>query len=245
MRTSRLYLKNSLVVGQTLELSKPQSHYLNNVLRLKPDDSLVLFNGDGCEYSATIKAFDKHRVIICINAASEVSVESPLCIKLGQGISRGERMDWVLQKSVELGVNEITPLFNQRSNVKIPEDRREKRLKHWQGVVSSACEQCGRNVVPVLNEPGQVFDWLQQVDAELKLVLHHRAALKFSQLNTTNTKAKSVALFIGSEGGLTEEEIAMAEQCGFQSVQLGRRVLRTETAALAAISSLQTLFGDL
>jgi 16S rRNA (uracil1498-N3)-methyltransferase len=241
MRSSRIFLNDSLAKGQMVELDKPQTHYLTSVLRLKSGDPLTLFNGKGGEYSATIKTLDKRHAIVELLEFSDINVESPVSIALGQGVARGERMDWILQKSVELGVGHITPLFTQRTNVKIPADRRASRLKHWQGVITSACEQSGRNSVPTIAAPKSILDWLQTVDAELKLVLHHRASISLSNLSG---KPKSIALFVGPEGGLTEEEIAMAEQCGFQSVKLGPRVLRTETASLTAIAALQMVFGD-
>lgn len=241
MRTSRIYFKGSLARNSTVELGKSQTHYLSNVLRLKPGDALTLFNGEGGEYSAVIKLLERRRAILSVDHFVDANVESPLRIDLGQGVARGERMDWVLQKSVELGVSEITPIFTQRSSVKIPEDRRESRLKHWQGVVTSACEQSGRNEVPIVHEPSGAVDWLQQVDAELKLVLHHRSTLMLSDVKQD---VKRVALFVGPEGGLTEEEISIAERSGFQSIKLGPRVLRTETAALTAIAALQVLLGD-
>ena len=241
MRSSRIYVKASLESGNTLELSKSQSHYVTNVLRLKPGDQLSVFNGDGGEYASTIKTLDKRHAIIQLDQFIKTDIESPLRIHLGQGIARGERMDWILQKSVELGVADMTPLSTQRSNVKIPNDRRESRLQHWQAVVSSACEQTGRNTVPAVHDIKTTLAWLQHTDAELKLVLHHRAE---QAISTLQAKPASVALFIGPEGGLTKEEIAIAKQCGFQSIQMGLRVLRTETASLTAIAALQTLFGD-
>lgn len=241
MRSSRVYIKEHLKLGGTVELTKSQSHYVTNVLRLKPGDQLSVFNGDGGEYASTIKTLDKRHVILQLDEFSKTDIESPLRIHLGQGIARGERMDWILQKSVELGVADVTPLLTQRSNVKIPSDRRESRVQHWQAVMTSACEQSGRNTVPVVHDIETTMAWLQRTEAELKLVLHHRAEQTISALQA---KPTSIALFIGPEGGLTEEEIAMANQCGFQSIKMGPRVLRTETASLTAIAALQTLFGD-
>ncbi|TVP93679.1 MAG: 16S rRNA (uracil(1498)-N(3))-methyltransferase, partial [Pseudomonadaceae bacterium] len=166
--------------------------------------------------------------------------ESPLQVHLGQAMSRGERMDWAIQKAVELGVNAITPLFTERCEVKLQGERADKRQAHWQQVAISACEQCGRSQVPVVHPPQALADWLAQLDCELKLVLHHRTEQPLASLQ----KPASLGLLIGPEGGLSSEEIQRTEASGFQAVRLGPRVLRTETAPIVALSLAQQLWGD-
>jgi 16S rRNA (uracil1498-N3)-methyltransferase len=241
MRVSRIYQSSPLDVGMTVILDKHKSHYISHVLRLKTNDELIVFNGRGGEYSASIKAIEKHQVIVKVGDYSDVDLESPLHIHLAQGISRGERMDFALQKAVELGVKEITPLVTQRCNVKLSKEREENRMAHWRGIIESACEQSGRNKIPLLHEPTELRVWIMQQSDDLKLVLNHRAAKKLADVDG---QINQIRLLIGPEGGLNAEEIAQAEQFNFCSVQLGSRVLRTETAALAAICCLQMRWGD-
>jgi 16S rRNA (uracil1498-N3)-methyltransferase len=165
--------------------------------------------------------------------------ESPLQVHLGQGLSRGERMDWAIQKATELGVAQITPIVSERCEVRLKDERVDKRLAHWQQVASSACEQCGRSTLPIIHPPMLLADWLQQVQADLKLVLHPVAEPMLS-----HAKPSSLAFLIGPEGGLSEAEVTQATGHGFQAARLGPRVLRTETAAVVALTVAQQLWGD-
>ncbi len=167
--------------------------------------------------------------------------ESPLAIHLGVAISRGERMDWVVQKATELGVVAISPLYTARSGVKLAGERVDKKVRHWRNVAISACEQCGRNRIPEINHPGNVMSWLADTEASLRLVLHHRAVVTQTQL----AAPESLALLVGPEGGLDAAEIAAAETAGYTSLSLGPRVLRTETAPLAALAIVQSRWGDM
>ncbi len=202
---------------------------------------LILFNGEGGEYSAIITVAGKKVVQVEVREFSKDDRQSPLKIHLGIGISRGERFDYVLQKATELGVSHITPLFTERTEVKLTGSRLEKKWQHWQQVTISSCEQCQRNLLPQLHHAQTLEQWLPQVDEASRFVLHHR-----SEMNLSDTQApRSVALAIGPEGGLSDREIIECENHEFQALTLGPRVFRTETAPLAAISIMQYLWGDL
>ncbi|HET8711910.1 MAG TPA: 16S rRNA (uracil(1498)-N(3))-methyltransferase, partial [Spongiibacteraceae bacterium] len=210
--------------------------------RMQCGESLKLFNGDGCEYEATIAGVDKKSVQVTIAAASAIERESPLTIHLGIAISKGERMDWVIQKATELGVTHITPLLTERVEVRLQGEREEKKLQHWRSIAISACEQCARNRLPGIDTPIALATWLDSIAADAKFVLHHRSAVA---LDSRADKPRSVALLIGPEGGLSETEIASAEKKGFAPLRLGPRIMRTETAPVAALSIFQFLWGDL
>ncbi|MDH5300555.1 MAG: 16S rRNA (uracil(1498)-N(3))-methyltransferase [Gammaproteobacteria bacterium] len=241
MRVPRIFVDESLAVGQQLPLPDQAARHVNQVLRLSIGNLLKIFNGKGGEYTATIVDVQKRQVIVRLDSFAKLDKESPLHVHLGQAISRGERMDIALQKSVELGVTAITPLFTERCNVKLPPDRLEKRIEHWQGVIEAACEQCGREIVPALHAPMDLEPWLLQARG-VGLVLNPLAAQSIStaELDTT----QPIHLLIGPEGGLSDTEIEGAVAKGFIGVRLGPRILRTETAALAVISILQVRYGD-
>jgi 16S rRNA (uracil1498-N3)-methyltransferase len=203
---------------------------------------VVLFNGQGGEYRGQLIEARKGFAAVKINAFESIDRESPLPIHLAIGISRGERMDWIVQKATELGVKEITPLFTQRCEVKLTGDRLAKKIHHWQQVAISACEQCQRTKLPIINPASPLPQWLPNCAEDLKLVMHHRADIGLQNLRQ---KKRSVCLLIGPEGGLSDQEIEGATHRGFQALAMGPRVLRTETAPVAAISILQALWGDL
>lgn len=204
---------------------------------------LILFDGSNHIFEATIETVGKKQIDVSIQQQQLDDRESPLPIHLGQVISRGDRMEFTIQKSVELGVTTITPLWSERCGVKLDEERQDKKLQQWQKIAIAACEQCGRNVVPEIRPIMKLTDWCKEQDGMLKLNLHPRASYTLKSLPAL--PAEGVRLLIGSEGGLSAEEIAMTEQQGFTEVLLGKRVLRTETASLAVITALQTLYGDL
>lgn len=242
MRNPRIYIDVPLNVGTTIELSDDAFGHIVRVLRLPEGASITLFNGDGNDYQGELTQVSKKQAAAKILDATAVSNESPLAIHLGQGISRGDRMDFTLQKSVELGVSAITPLFTERCGVKLNGDRLAKKIDQWQKIVISACEQSGRSTVPVVNEPMQIDDWLNQETSALKINLHPKAQHSIMTLPMENTR---VRLLIGPEGGLSDAEITRANNAEFVDVLLGPRILRTETAALTAITALQCRFGDL
>lgn len=242
MRISRFYTPLPLQVDDEIELDPQLSHYINNVLRLKPSDPLVLFNGDGNEYSADVLSVSKKQVIAIVNSQLAMRSESPLKIHLAQGVSKGDRMDFALQKSVELGVSEITPVITERCAVKLSSERWQKKHEQWLKIIISACEQSGRNVLPTLHQPIALNKWLGQSTEQQKVMLTPGSQQYMSSLQRP---VQGFRLLIGPEGGLSEQEVYTCEQTGFESVNLGPRILRTETAALASISILQALFGDL
>jgi 16S rRNA (uracil1498-N3)-methyltransferase len=241
MRIPRIYTSQSLSSGQTLELEENPSRHIAKVLRMEAGRELVLFNGEGGEYNATLTEVGKKRVSVTLGEFNNIDRASPLKIELAIGVSRGERFEWVLQKATELGVTSITPLFTERTEVKLTGPRLEKKLGHWQQILVSACEQCQLNHVPTLNAPQPFSQWLPSAEADLKLVLHHRSDKKLAD----QEQPQSACLLIGPEGGLSSDEIQQAEQQGFDALTLGPRVFRTETAPIAAISLLQYLWGDL
>lgn len=242
MRISRIYYPFELSTDSSVTLTDDAAHHVANVLRAKAGQALVLFNGDGNEYSAEFTEVAKRKVVARIDSKISISIESPLNIHLGQGISRGDRMEWVIQKSVELGVTDITPLITERCGVKLSQERWSKKHEQWQKLAIAACEQCGRNILPVLHSPSLFTDWINMSTSQVRLTLHPRAERAFRHITIPPTGAR---LLIGPEGGFSSQEIYQTEQNGFQTVQLGPRVLRTETAAITAISALQAIHGDL
>lgn len=243
MRISRFFINSPLCINQHLELPPDLINYIVNVLRLKSGTEIVLFNGKGGEYTAILDEVKKRSVLVHINHFIEKNIESPLKIHLFQGISRSERMDYSIQKAVELGVQTITPVFTKRSNVKHSDTKRlEKKQQHWQRVALSACEQSGRTAVVTINQAVSVAQ-LGDSTADLQLLLAPDANTALSDL--VNIKPLSINIFIGSEGGLNNDEIQSAIVQKYQKVKLGPRILRTETAGMTSISILQYLWGDL
>jgi len=241
MRIPRIYTEQALITGELIQLEEAASHHLIKVLRMQAGRELILFNGAGGEFTAVIQEVSKKYVAVLIAEHSADNRESPLQLELAIGISRGERFEWVLQKATELGITKITPLITERTEVKTGGDRQEKMQDRWQQIIISACEQCQRNLLPELAAPVQLNDWLATVNSDFRFVLHHRD----SKSLPTDQKPQSVSLLIGPEGGLSENEIAQAQAKNFNALTLGPRVLRTETAPIAAISLVQYLWGDL
>lgn len=238
MRLSRFYIAAPLSLGQHA-LPEEQAHYIGRVLRHGVGDAVQLFDGSGQEYLGQLIEVGKKSVRVELTEQLPGQPDSPLRVHLGQGLSRGERMDWAIQKATELGVAEITPIVSERCEVRLKDERADKRLAHWQQVAISACEQCGRSTVPLINPPLLLADWLAQVEADLKLVLHPVAEPLVS-----HAKPASLAFLIGPEGGLNDNEVSQAVAADFQAARLGPRVLRTETAAAVALSVAQQLWGD-
>lgn len=241
MRIPRVYIPQDLVTGASIGLQDNAANHLVRVLRLQTGKDIIVFNGKGGEYQALIETVTKKSVSIRIGEFNDVSRESGIEVHLLQGISRGERMDFTLQKAVELGVTTITPVVTERTVVKLDQARSEKRLQHWQGIIISACEQCGRNTVPDIHTISDFNTCLQRDIKGAGLLLDPTADISLTQLQGSPT----VTLLIGPEGGLAEHERMAAYDKGFSGVRLGPRILRTETAALTALSALQTLWGDL
>ena len=244
MRIPRIFTDQPLSSGANIALKGSAARHLSSALRMSVGQEITLFNGLGGEFSATLTTTAKSQVDVSIGDCREIDRESPLKLHLAIAVSRGERMDWIVQKATELGVTEITPLFSERTEVKLNGERLEKKLRHWQQVSISACEQCQRNIVPIINNALTLDQWLSQAaeDSEqLRLVLHHRSDKTLAQ----HQIPKSVCLLVGPEGGLSDNEISRAMDKGFAALTLGPRVMRTETAPLAAISIMQSLWGDM
>jgi 16S rRNA (uracil1498-N3)-methyltransferase len=252
MSNPRIYQNQPLVIGETITLTDDAFGHTVRVLRLKDGDVLTLFNGELFndslgEYQAELTNVSKKQAQVVIKSFAEKNNESPLNIHLGQGISRGDRMDFTLQKSVELGINTITPLFTERCGVKLTGERLQKKVDQWQKIVIGACEQSGRCTVPTVKPAIYLDDWLAEQSSSLKLNLHPKAQYSIMNLPEDNQADANqrVRLLIGPEGGLNDNEIKKANEASFIDVLLGPRVLRTETAALTAITALQCRFGDI
>jgi len=242
MATPRFYCPSKLGPGAQLELPANAAHHAQRVLRLKAGDKVRLFNGDGHDYICELTRVTKDAVAARVTTQSLVENESTLDIMLAQSISAGDRMDFTLQKAVELGVARIQPLAAERSVVKLSGDRTEKRIQHWQHVVIAACEQSGRAHVPEVLPPLPLLHWLSALpNFTCKLLLDPRADQRLKDLPAP---AGATCLLIGCEGGFTEAELIASHASGFRGIKLGPRVLRTETAALATLASMQTLWGD-
>ncbi|MEZ5523769.1 MAG: 16S rRNA (uracil(1498)-N(3))-methyltransferase [Pseudomonadales bacterium] len=240
MRIPRIYIDHPLTENLDVELPRESSHYLSRVLRLPVAASLRVFNGQGGEYLAQITQVSKNTVTLKVGKFNPEDNSSPLHIHLGIALSKGERMDFVVQKATELGVAEVSLLTSERTEVKLKGDRQEKRIAHWQKVAVNACEQCGCNRVPAIHAPTSLYDWVGGRQEPVKLIMQPGTSQAFSQ-----QRPGSVALLIGPEGGFSEHEVAAANQAGFDSITLGPRILRTETAPLVAISLLQHHWGDM
>lgn len=239
MRLSRFFISTPLSLGQH-ELPEAQAHYIARVLRHTVGDAVQLFDGSGPEYLGQLIEVGKKTVRVELTAQLPGHAESPLRVHLGQGLSRGERMDWAIQKATELGVAQITPIISERCEVRLKDERADKLLTRWQQVAISACEQCGRSTLPIIHPPMLLADWLQRVQADLKLVLHPVA-----EPLASHAKPQTLAFLIGPEGGLNDAEVAQAVRQNFHAARLGPRVLRTETAAAVALSLAQHLWGDM
>lgn len=243
MRIPRIYHPESLENQTQCRLSDDAANHVGRVLRMNEGEQIELFDGSNHIYPARITEAGKKIVKAEILGREFVDKESNLKIHLGQVISRGDRMEFTIQKSVELGVKTITPLWSERCGVKLNDERQDKKLQQWQKIAIAACEQCGRNEIPEIRPMMKLTDWCKEQDNMLKLNLHPRAKYTIRQL--PHIPPEGVRLLIGSEGGLSAEEIQMTEKEGFTEVLLGKRVLRTETASLAAITALQVCFGDI
>lgn len=242
MRIPRIYLPTELSPGKIIELSEYAFQHAIKVLRLKQESALVLFDGKGNEYNAKIEVINKKNAFVQIGNKTLNNTESHLSIHLGLGISKGERMDYAIQKAVELGVTEITPLFTNHCVVNLDEKRSQKRTEHWRGVVTSACEQCGRSLLPALHDAMQLTTWAENQNT-LCLVLDPQATVSLKSFNPENNK---INILIGPEGGLSADEITeLTAKNNFHSIRFGPRILRTETAAVSAITAIQMLWGDL
>lgn len=243
--TPRIHLPGPLAAGAQRALEREQAHYLCRVLRLASGDTLEVVNGEGARHTAELLNADPRHAALRIGTALPSGAESPLRITLGQCLSAGEKMDWTIEKAVELGVAAVIPLTSGRSVVRLDAERARKRGEHWRRIVTAACLQCGRDHFPPVADAIALRDWVEAPATALRLVLVPGAPRRLRELALPGEQPMAIDLLIGPESGLSEEEVALATARGFLAVSLGPRVLRTETAGLAAIAALQARFGDL
>jgi 16S rRNA (uracil1498-N3)-methyltransferase len=241
LRTTRIYLNSSITTGETLALPANASNHLVRVLRCRKNSAVTIFNGEGGEYSATLLDENPRSASVIINSFSDNNRESPLSISLIQGLSRSEHMDTTIQKATELGVTEIIPVVCERSTY-IKKDRTSKKHERWNQIAISACEQSGRNLLPTLFEVTELETAINEATASTKLVLDPNALQSVKNIELNDA---SICILSGPEGGLSEQEINTSSDAGYNRVNFGPRILRTETAGPAIITALQTLWGDM
>jgi 16S rRNA (uracil1498-N3)-methyltransferase len=244
MRLTRVHVEAPLAVGMRIEVEGSAANHIARVLRLRAGDSLTVFNGAGAEFAASIEALHRDSVVVEVGEERRVNRESALSLTLAQGISRGERMDWILQKATELGCSRIVPLFTERSVVRLDARQSDRKRQHWRGIAIAACEQCGRNTIPEIAPPTDVFEFLSGAAGAgaTRLLLSPTAEVSIDRVAASSG---GLIVLIGPEGGLTDTEQECALRLGFAAVRMGPRVLRTETAAIAALTIIQHRFGDL
>ena len=240
MRVTRTYIDLPLDVGAVVTLPEDVVAHLGRVLRLQPGDACVLFNGDGFDYAAELVSMAKRSATARVVSSERVERESPLRVTLVQSIARGEKMDWILQKSTELGVTSFVPVYSQRSEVKLDGVRAVKRVEHWREVIISACEQSGRAVVPAIAMPVELKS--VALDANERIFLQPQASRALRNLPLDG--GGDVIIAVGPEGGWSEKDREVLDGLGFNGVRIGPRILRTETAGIATVAALQCLFGD-
>lgn len=240
MRTIRACLTEASQANQKIELPPAVFQHLIKVLRLGNGHPLEIFNGKGQRFAAELSEVSKRSATCTIQREIAATPESPIQTHMGLVMSKGDRFDYALQKATELGVTQITPLTAERCDLKLNAERAEKKMQHWRGVITSACEQCYRDLVPELAPIQSLTEWVSQQNSEVKLVLHTSA----EQPDWPDQTPKNISFLIGPEGGLTEHEVDSAHQSSFQSWQLGPRILRTETAPVVILSLLQQRWGD-
>lgn len=245
MPIPRIYSETKLSPNSAIELSESSRRHVVQVLRLKRGDPIILFDGNGGEFPATIDLVEKRSVTALVTERDDPQRESPIAIHLFQGISKGERMDYAIQKAVESGVTEITPVFCERSVVKLDQKRLNKKTEHWRKVVISACEQSGRNIIPPVHTPVTLQKMLSDHSSKYGFILDPESGQKLSEATPPQLPTESIGIIVGPEGGLTDQEIISSQERGFHGVTMGPRILRTETASVVAITIIQTLWGDL
>lgn len=238
----RFYISASLELGQQISLPTALAHHIQ-VLRLQVGDLITLFHGDGGEYSASICAIEKKHVLVEVKTFSAIDVELPYALTLAQALPESSKMDWIIEKAVELGIAAIQPLAAQRSVQKLTQERAEKRHAHWQAIIVAASEQCGRNRLARLAPLANIQAWISQVDLHRRVLLSPRAETSLTDW-ARHHPPQALCLMIGPEGGFSEAEENLAMMHGALAFSLGPRVLRTETAGIAAIASLQAIWGN-
>ncbi len=248
MRLTRVHIDELLAPQARVLLRGATANHMRRVLRLGPGDELTVFDGRGGEYDARIDDLRKDAVLVAVGAHRPVERESPLAVTLAQGVSRGERMDLVVQKATELGVRRIVPILTERAVVRLDPKQADSRLRHWRAIAIAACEQCGRNTLPEIAAPATLASFLPSIEADsMRVILSPAGRWRVRDLKAADIDASGAALtvLIGPEGGLTESEQRSAAGAGFRALSLGPRVLRTETAAIAALATIQQHLGDM
>jgi 16S rRNA (uracil1498-N3)-methyltransferase len=240
MSGPRIYSAAALSSGLRTELDDQAFAHLIRVLRMNDGDPVRLFNGDGHEYAGQLCDVQKKSASVLVGDILRSEADTPLKLQLGQVVSKGDRMDFTIQKATELGISDITPLWSERCEVRLKGERLDKKMEHWQKVAISACEQSGRNRIPAIHQPQYFADWAKNNNADVRLLLHPHRQKPLRDY----PQPASVALLVGPEGGFSEQEVEMAMSSGFAGLTLGPRILRTETAALAALSVFQFQWGD-
>jgi len=242
MRTPRIYQNQPLLEGQTVDLDEAGSRHIGKVLRMTAGESLIVFNGLGGEYHGEIVEVTNKTVRMSLDFFSDADRTAPIKIHLGQVMGKGDRMDYALQKAVELGVTDITPLTSQHCEVRLKGQRLDKKMEQWRHLLISACEQSGLNIVPTLHPPLPVTHWAETIDSDKKWILHTE---ELPQNPFQGEAPQSVCFAVGPEGGFAEEEVEQVQAMGFDCVTLGPRVWRTETAPVVMLSLIQFHWGDL
>lgn len=238
----RIYMKEELNIDQSYCLSKDNIHYIKNVLRMKIQDTIEIFNGTNYIFFGKIIFFSVKIIKIKIFKNKIKNTESPINIHLGQIISKNDKIDFIIEKSIEMGVNTITPLFSEYCNIQKKFFNISHKIQRWNKIIVSACQQCNRNIIPTIQNPEDIFSWSKKTQKnDMKIVFHPESDLTIHQLNKS---AKNIRIIIGPEGGLSKNEINKIVEYGFTSIKLGPRILKVETAAIAAITALQIKFGD-
>jgi 16S rRNA (uracil1498-N3)-methyltransferase len=243
MRIPRLYSSSTLLINSEVELEQTITRHVIQVLRLKPGHPIILFNGQGGEYKAELIVAEKRKATVKILEFNPVERESSLNLHLAIGISKGDRMDYAIQKTVEAGVNLFTPLITEHCAFSLNKERIQKRLTHWQSIIHSACEQSGRNTIPHINSVMNFKNFCESNQQGLKLVLDPNAHKTLASIQASNPS--TCTLCVGPEGGLSQAEVEQASQSGFNTIRMGERILRTETAAIVSVTAIQVLWGDL
>lgn len=242
MRIPRIHVADALEEGQELVLEGAAANHLK-VLRLRRGHPLVVFDGHGASHDAELLNLERRRATVLLGARRDEAAESPLRTVLVQGVSKGDRMDWAIQKAVELGVTQIVPVLTARSVANTDPDRLRRKDAHWYGVMVSACEQCGRSLLPRLEPVQPLAACWDGLPGGMRLVLHPDEGRRLGEMPAPT--AEGCSLLVGPEGGLNEQEVVAAREHGFAPVRLGPRVLRTETAGVATLAAMQALWGDL
>lgn len=245
MRVPRIYVDSALRTGSSIQLPLRQSNYLCKALRMEAGRELWLFNGQGGAYKSQIELPNPKKAQISVGEFDEENRQSTLNIELGIAVSKGDRFDFVVQKATELGVTSIRPLLTERIDVRLNAERSKKKLEHWQSISISACEQSGRNMLPVVDAPLTLEAWCSDLNQECRIIMDPYSNISLGDLASGQTKQQKVAVLIGPEGGFSETEVKLARNNGFTGITLGPRILRTETAPLVIISLLQSLWGDI